>query len=39
MDFGESGWGVELIQLAQERSRWQAVVNAEINLRVLPPRI
>jgi hypothetical protein len=36
---GETGWrSVERIQLAQDRSRRRAVVNAVINLRVLAPR-
>jgi hypothetical protein len=30
--------GVEWIQLAQDRDRWWAVVNAVMNLRVLAPR-
>jgi hypothetical protein len=30
--------GVEWIQLAQDKDRWQALVNAVINLRVLEPR-
>jgi hypothetical protein len=35
----EIGWGgVEWIQLAQDRDRWRAVVNAMMNLRVLAPR-
>jgi hypothetical protein len=35
MDLGEIGSrDVEWIQLAQERGRWRAVVNAEMNLRV-----
>jgi hypothetical protein len=40
MDLKEIGWGgVEWIHLAQDRSRWRAVVNAVMNLRVLAPRI
>jgi hypothetical protein len=36
MDLREIGWaGVEWIQLAQDRYRWRAVVNAVMNLRVL----
>jgi hypothetical protein len=39
MDLGEIGWqSVEWMQLAQDRDRWQAVVNTAMNLRVLPPR-
>jgi hypothetical protein len=40
MDVREIGWGgfVEWIQLAQDRDRWRAVVNAVMNLRVLAPR-
>jgi hypothetical protein len=39
MDLEEIGWGgVEWIQLAQDRDRWRAVVNAVMNLRVLGPR-
>jgi hypothetical protein len=38
MDLGEFGWGgVEWIQLAEDRDRWRAVVNAMMNLRVLAP--
>jgi hypothetical protein len=39
MDLRETGWGnVEWIQLAQDRGRWRAVVNAVMNLWVLVPR-
>jgi hypothetical protein len=38
MDLKETGWGVKWIQLAQDRGRWRALVNAVINLRVLVPR-
>jgi hypothetical protein len=31
-------WGVERIQLAQDRDRWRALVNTMMNLRVLAPR-
>jgi hypothetical protein len=35
----EIDWGgIEWIQLAQDRDRWQALVNTVINLRVLVPR-
>jgi hypothetical protein len=35
MDLGEVGWdGVDWIDLAQDRDRWRAYVNAEMNLRV-----
>jgi hypothetical protein len=34
---GRLAWGVEWIQLAQDSSRWRALVNME--LRVLAPRI
>jgi CRISPR/Cas system-associated protein Cas7 (RAMP superfamily) len=38
MDLREIGWrGVEWIQLAQDRDRWRAVVNAVMNLGVLAP--
>jgi hypothetical protein len=38
MDLGEIGWeGVEWIHLAQDRDRWQALVNAVMNLQVLAP--
>jgi hypothetical protein len=39
IDLSEIGWGsVDWIQLAQDRGRWRAVVNAVMNLRVLAPR-
>jgi hypothetical protein len=39
MNLREIGWGsVEWIQLAQDRDRWQALVNTVMNLRVLAPR-
>jgi hypothetical protein len=39
MDLRENGLGVvDWIQLAQERDRWQVVVSAVMNLRVLAPR-
>jgi hypothetical protein len=40
MDLKEIGFGgeVEWIHLAQDRDRWQALVNAVMNLRVLVPR-
>jgi hypothetical protein len=35
MDLGEVGWGdVDWIRLAQDRSRWRALVNSVLNLRV-----
>jgi hypothetical protein len=39
MDLREIGWGsVDWIQLAQDRDRWQALVNTVMNHRVLAPR-
>jgi hypothetical protein len=39
MALREIGWrSVDWIQLAQDRDRWQAVVNTVMNLRVLVPR-
>jgi hypothetical protein len=39
IDIRETGWGgVEWIQLAQDRDRWQAVVSEVMNLRVVAPR-
>jgi hypothetical protein len=35
MDLEEVGWGdVDWIGLAQDRSRWRALVNSVLNLRV-----
>jgi hypothetical protein len=35
MDLGERGWDdVDWIVLAQERTKWTALVNAAMNLRV-----
>jgi hypothetical protein len=35
MDLREVGWGgVDWIDLAQDRDRWKAVLNAVMNLRV-----
>jgi hypothetical protein len=35
MDLGEVGWGdVDWIGLAQDRNRWEALVNSVLNLRV-----
>jgi hypothetical protein len=36
--YREIGWDVEWIQLAYDRNRRQALVNAVMNLRVLAPR-
>jgi hypothetical protein len=39
MDLKETGLGgLNWIQLAQDRDRWQAVVSVVMNLRVLAPR-
>jgi hypothetical protein len=39
MDLRETGLGgVDWIRLAQDRDRWQAVVSAVMNLRVLAPQ-
>ena len=34
MDLTEVGWGVDWIDFAQDRDRWQAVLKAVMNLRV-----
>ena len=34
MDFQEVGWGMDWIDLAQDRDKWRALVNAVANLLV-----
>ena len=34
MDFQEVGWGTDWIDMAQDRDKWRALVNAVINILV-----
>jgi hypothetical protein len=34
MDLREVGWGMNWIELAQDRDRWRTLVNAVMNLQV-----
>jgi hypothetical protein len=34
MDLEDVGWGMDWIELAEDRDRWRAVANAVMNLQV-----
>jgi hypothetical protein len=34
MDLQDVGWGMDWIELSEDRDRWRGVVNAVVNLRV-----
>jgi hypothetical protein len=34
IDIQELGWGMDWIEVAQDRDRWRALVNAVMNLRI-----
>jgi hypothetical protein len=34
VDLQKLGWGIDWIDLAQDRDRWRAFVNATVNIRV-----
>jgi hypothetical protein len=34
MDLHDVGWGMDWIELAQDRDRWRALVNAAMKLRI-----
>ena len=34
MDFQEVGWGTDWIDMAQDRDKWRALVNAVMNILV-----
>ena len=34
MDFREVGWGIDWIDLAQDRNKWRALVNALMDFRL-----